>query len=179
MLFVGCIICVASSTSMIIWCDHYQLFGFGFVFILNLRNVCYLVSGLPIWVRRVSDTAPLRMRRESSGAPHASLIYNFVVCWVVWNNFCFHVWHFAMTVMSSFWRYLFVDIALMTWPKTWPVGIDHCCAGYCLHGNLAKYAADLYHYLDTNLRAEKCVPEINIGLKTSRILYTTQWTELI
>ena len=27
-------------------------------------------------VRSVSDTAPLRMRRESSGAPHTSLVYN-------------------------------------------------------------------------------------------------------
>ena len=74
--------------------------------------------------------------------------------------------------MSSVWRYLFVGIALMTWPKTWPVGIDHCIACYCFHGNLSTYAADLRHYLDTNVRAEKCVPVINIGLKTSSDLYT-------
>ena len=79
---------------------------------------------------------------------------------------------FALTVMSSLWRNLFVGIALMTWPKIWPVGIDHCSVGYCFHGNLAKYAADLCHYLDTNVRAEKCVPAINIGLKTSIITST-------
>jgi len=74
--------------------------------------------------------------------------------------------------MFCLWRYLFVGIALVTWPKTWPVGIDPCNVGYCFHGNLAKYAADLCHYLDTNLRVEKCVPVINIGLKTSRLVST-------
>ena len=73
--------------------------------------------------------------------------------------------------MSSFWRYLFIGIALMTWPKTWPVGIDHCCVCYCFHGNVSKYAADLRHYLDTNQRAEKYVTAINISLKTSIDLY--------
>ena len=48
----------------------------------------------------------------------ASLVYHLIVVWVVWNNLYFFVWHFAITVMSSFWRYLFVGIALMTWPKT-------------------------------------------------------------
>ena len=103
---------------------------------LNLRNVCSLVSGLPIRFRSVRDTATLRMRRESSGAPLASLVYNVVVVWVVWNNVCFLVWYFAMTIMSSFWRYLFVGIALMTWPKTWTVGIDHCSICYCFNGNV-------------------------------------------
>ena len=98
---------------------------------------CSLVSGLPIWARSVSDTAPLRKRRESSGL----YIYNFVVVWVVWSNFCFLVWLFAITVMSCLWRYLFVGIALMTWPKTWPVGIDHCSVCYWFHGNLSKYAS--------------------------------------
>jgi len=78
------------------------------------------------------------MRRESIGARHASLIYNFVVVWVVWNNLCFLVWLFAITVMSSLWRYLFVGIADMTWPKTWPVGIDHCSQGYCFDGNFCE-----------------------------------------
>ena len=60
----------------------------------------------------------------------------------------------------------------MTWPKTWPVGIDHLSAWYCFHGNVAKYAADLPHKLVTNLRNEKCVTAINIGLKSSIDLYT-------
>ena len=85
------------------------------------------------------------------------LVYHLVVVWIVWNNYCLFVWHFAMTTMSSFWRYLFFGIALMAWPKTWPVGSDHCSVCYCFHGNLSKYDASLHHYLDTHLRAEKCV----------------------
>ena len=74
----------------------------------------------------MGDTDPVRMRRASSDEPHAGhayLVYNFVVVWVVWNNLCFLVWLFAIAVMSSLWRYLFVGIALMTWPKSWPVGM--------------------------------------------------------
>ena len=57
----------------------------------------------------------------------------------------------------------------MTWPKTWPVGIDHCSVCYCFHCNVSTYmyAAALPHYLDTNVRAEKRVTAINIALKTS------------
>jgi len=120
----------------------------------------------------VSDTAPLRMRRDSFDAPHESLVYNFLVVWVIWNKFCFLIWLFAITVMSGFWSYLIVGIAHMTWPNTWNVGIDHCSVCYCLPGNFSKYAADLRHYVDTNLRAEKCVPALNIGLKTSRMIAT-------
>ena len=77
-----------------------------------------------------------------------------------------------MTAMSRFWRYLFVGIALMALPKTWPVGIDHCCVCDCFHSNVSKYEADLRYYLGTNLCAEKCVIAINIGLKSSNDLYT-------
>ena len=94
---------------------------------------------------------------RENGATNASLVYHLVVVWVVWNNYCFFVWHFAMTAMSILWRYLFFGIALMAWPKTWPVGSDHCSVCYCFHGNLSKYDACLRHYLDTHLRAEKCV----------------------
>ena len=120
----------------------------------------------------MSDTYPPRMRRASSVEPHACLVHNFVVVWVVWNNLYFLVWLFAFTLMSSFWRYLFVCIALMTWPKSWPVGTDHCSICYCCQGNVSTYAFDLRHYLDRNLRAEKCVTAINIRLKTSNDLYT-------
>ena len=115
----------------------------------------------------MSDTTPLRIRRESSG-----LVYNLVVVSVVWNNFCFLVWLFTMTVISSFWRCLFVGISLLTWPKTWPVGIDHCSVCYCFHGKVSKYAADLRHCLETNLSAEKCVTAINICLARSNYVYT-------
>ena len=77
-----------------------------------------------------------------------------------------------MTAMSSFSRYLFVSIALMAWPKAWPVGIDHCSVCDCFHGKVSNNEAGLCHYLDTNLRAEKCVTAINIGLKTSNDIYT-------
>ena len=50
----------------------------------------------------VWTTKTLRTRRERSGAPHASLVYNRVVAWVVWKNLCFFVWYFVMTVMSCF-----------------------------------------------------------------------------
>ena len=80
--------------------------------------------------------------------PRASLLYNFVVVWVDWNNFCFVLWLFAITVMSSFWRYLFIGIALLTCSKTWPVGIDLCSICYYFHGNVSPDAADLLHYLD-------------------------------
>ena len=116
---------------------------------------------------RVSDTDRLRMRRASSDEPHACLVYHFVVVWVVWNNPWFLVWLFAIAVMSSRWRYLFVGTALMTRPKSWPVGTDHCSICYCFQGNVTTYAFELRHYLDTNLRAEICVTAINMGLKTS------------
>ena len=77
-----------------------------------------------------------------------------------------------MTVMSRCWRYLFVGITLMTWPKAWPVGIGHCIVCYCFHCNVSTYAAALPHYLGTNVRAEKHVTAVNIGLKTSNDLYT-------
>ena len=66
----------------------------------------------------MSDTTSLRIRSKSSSAPHGSLVCNFVVVWVVWNTFCFLVKHFAITVMSSFLRHLFVGTALKIWPNT-------------------------------------------------------------
>ena len=77
-----------------------------------------------------------------------------------------------MTAMSRCWRYLFVGIALMARLNPCPVGIDHCSVYDCLHGNVSKYEAGLRNYLDKNLRAEKCVIAINIGLKSSNDLYT-------
>ena len=121
----------------------------------------------------MSDTTHLRTRRERSGAPYAFLGYHVVAVWVVWNNYCLlFVWHFAMTAMSRCWRYLFVGIALMARLNPWPVGIDHCSMYDSLHGNVSKYEAGLRNYLDTNLRANKCVIAINIGLKSSNDLYT-------
>ena len=72
---------------------------------------------------------------------------------------------FGVTCLSA-------GMALKTWPKSWPVGTDHCSICYCFQGNIPTYAFDLRHYLDTNLRAEKRVTAGNIGLKTSNDLYT-------
>ena len=72
---------------------------------------------------------------------------------------------FGVTCLSA-------GIALKTWPKSWPVGTDHCSICYCFQGNIPTYAFDLRHYLDTNLRAEKRVTAVNIGLKTSNDIYT-------
>ena len=60
----------------------------------------------------------------------------------------------------------------MTRPKSWPVGTDHCSICYCFQSNVSTYAFDLRQYLNTNLRAEKCVTAIDIGLKTSNDLFT-------
>ena len=117
---------LCSFVPMIIWCDHCLLVALWFRFHIELANFCCLVPCLPIWFRNVSDQQNHRTRRKRSGAPHASLIYHLVVVWVVWNNICFFVWHFVMTVMSCFWRYLFVGIALKARPKIWPVGIYNC-----------------------------------------------------
>ena len=78
-----------------------------------------------------------------------------------------------MTAMSRFWRYLYVGMALMARPKTWPIGIDHCSVCDCFYGNVSKYEAGLRYYLDTNLRAEKRVIATNIGLKSSNDLDTS------
>ena len=60
----------------------------------------------------------------------------------------------------------------MALPKTWPVCIDHCSVCDCFHGYVSKYEAGLRNYLGTNLRPEKCVIAINIGLKSSNDFYT-------
>ena len=92
---------------------------------------------------------------------HASIVYNRVVAWVVWKNLCFFVWYFVMTVMSCFWRYLFVGIALMVWPRTsWPVGSYHCIACYWLHGNgqcLKRKRISVTTYIQVCLPSNVCL----------------------
>jgi len=82
-LFVGWTLCVASSASMIIGCDHCQLGVLLFRFHIVLTN-CLLFGVRSSYLsQNVSDPTPLRMRRQSCGAPDARLIYNFVVVWVL------------------------------------------------------------------------------------------------
>ena len=103
----------------------------------------------------------LRTRRERSGAPHASLVYNRVVAWVVWKN----LWFFRMVLRHDwlclvFWRYLFVGIALTVWPRTWPVGSYHCVARYWLHGNgqcLKRKRISVTTYIQVCLASDVCL----------------------
>ena len=100
-LFVGLSVCVAEYQSLL-WCDYCLLVALWFLFHIELAK------SLPFRFRS-SDLIPkfelqktLRTRRKRSGAPHASLVYNRVVAWVVWKNLCFFVWYFVMTVMLAF-----------------------------------------------------------------------------
>ena len=147
--------CLCSSIPMIIWCDHCLLVALCFRFHIELAKCLLFRSRSPDLIPKYERQKPLITRRERSGAPHASLVYHLVVAWVVWKNFCVFVWHFVMTVMSSFCCYLFAGIPLMAWPKPWPVGMYHCSnMCYWFHGNVSRYEAGLRHYLDTNMRAE-------------------------
>ena len=107
---------------MIMWCDHCLLVALWFRFHIELAKCLLFGAAFSDLISKCERQKPLRTRRERSGAPHASLVYHLVVAWVVWNNICFFVWHFVMTVMSSFWLYLFVGIVFKAWPKIWPVG---------------------------------------------------------
>ena len=102
---------------MIIWCDHCLLVALWFRFHIALAKSLLFGSRYSDLIPKCERQKPLITRRERSGAAHASWLYNLVVAWVVWNTFCFFVWHIVMTVMSRFWRYLFVGIALIAWPK--------------------------------------------------------------
>jgi hypothetical protein len=70
-----------------------------------------------------------------------------------------------MTVMSSFWRYLFVGIALMVWPRTWPVGSYHCIARYWLHGYaqcLKRKRISVTTYIQVFLPSNVCLQSIYV-----------------
>ena len=70
-----------------------------------------------------------------------------------------------MTVMSSFWRYLFVGIALMVWPTTWPVGSYHCIARYWLHGYaqcLKRKRISVTTYIQVCMPSNVCLQSIYV-----------------
>ena len=80
---------LCSSIPIVIWCDYCLLVALWFRFHI------VLAKSLPFRLRS-SDLIPkferqktLRTRRKRSGAPHASLVYNRVLAWVVWKNLCF------------------------------------------------------------------------------------------
>ena len=125
---------------IVIWCDYCLLVALWFLFHIELAK------SLPFRFRS-SDLIPkfelqktLRTRRKRSGAPHASLVYNRVVAWVVWKNLCFFVWYFVMTVMlafaSSVCRHRRSWYGQGTWPirqlSLYPHAIDCMAMGQCL-----------------------------------------------
>ena len=114
---------LCSSIPIVIWCDYSLLVALWFCFHTEVAKCLLFRFRSSDLIPKCERQKTLRTRRERSGAPHASLVYNRVVAWVVWKNLFFFVWCFVMTVMSSFWRYRFVDIALMVWPSTWPVRV--------------------------------------------------------
>ena len=117
---------LCSSIPIVIWCDYCLLVALWFRFHIEIAKCLLFRFRSSDLIPKCERQKTLRTRRKRSGAPHASLVHNRVVVWVVWKNLCFFVWYFVMTVMSSFWRYLFVGIALIVWPRTWPVGSYHC-----------------------------------------------------
>ena len=147
---------LCSSIPIVIWCDCLP----ASCFVVSFSYWTCQMSAVSFQVFRfdseVWTTETLRTRRERNGAPHAGLVYNRVVAWVVWRNLCFFVWYFVMTVMSSFWRYLFVGIALMVWQRSWPVGSYHCIRTLLITWQWAmpQKEADLRHYLHTIVLVE-------------------------
>ena len=152
---------LCGSIPIVIWCEYCLLVTLWYNLHIELAK-CLLFRF------RSSDLIPkcerqntLRTRRGRSGAPYVSIVYNRVVAWVVWKNLCFFLWYFVMTVMSCFWRYLFVGIALMVWPRTsWPVGCYHCIACYWLHGNgqfLKRKRISVTTYIQVCLPSNVCL----------------------
>ena len=144
-LFVGWTIWVANSTSIIIRCDRCLLGVLRLRFYIVLAT-CLLLS--LVWSSYLRPTcerhnASENATREQWCTPHKSSI-SFPICLGSLQQLLFSL----MTLrhdcyMSSFWRYLFVDIALMTRPQTWPVGIGHCSVCYCFHCNVPTYMQPL------------------------------------
>ena len=147
---------LCSSIPIVIWCDYCLLVALWFRFHIEIAKCLLFRFRSSDLIPKCERQKSLRTRRKRSGAPHASLVHNRVVAWVLWKNLCFFVWYFVMTVMSSFWRYLFVGIALIVWPRTWPVGSYHCIRTLLIAWQWAmpQKEADLRHYLHTSVLAE-------------------------
>ena len=112
---------------------------------------------------RSSDLIPkcerqktLRIRRERSGAPHASLVYNRVVAWVVWKNLCCfrmvlrhdcYVYLLALPVCRHSAHGMAKDLACWQLSLYRTLLIAWLCA-------MPQKEADLRHYLHTSVHAE-------------------------
>ena len=97
-----------------------------------------------------------RTRRERSGAPHASLVYNHVVAWVLWKNLCFfrmvlrhvrYVFFLALPVCRHSAHGMANDLAC------WQLSL---CRTVLIAWQWAMFQkeADLRHYLHTSVLAE-------------------------
>ena len=87
-LFVG-LFGLCSSIPIVIWCDYCLLVAFWFRFHIELAKCLLFRFRSSDLIPKCERQKTLRTRRKRSGAPHASLVYNRVVAWVVWKNLCF------------------------------------------------------------------------------------------
>jgi hypothetical protein len=89
-------ICMAfglcSSIPIVIWRDYCLLVALWCRFHIELAKCLLFRFRSSDLVPKCERQKTLRTRRERSGAPHANLVYNRVVAWVVWKNLCFFVW---------------------------------------------------------------------------------------
>ena len=129
---------------MIIWCDH-CLLG-----VLRLRFYIVLATCLLLSLARSSYLRPTCERhnpsenatREQWWTSRKTSI-SFPVCLGSLQQLLVSLMALRNDCYVNLWRYLFVDIALMTRPKTWPVGIGHCSVCYCFHCNVPTYMQPL------------------------------------
>ena len=165
--------CVASSISMMTWCNYCLLVALRYGFHTELAK-CLLFRFRSSYLSpncERHNTSQNTTRQKWCTARKSRISYCNCLGSLE-KLFLFSYGISPWLQCLGFWRYLFVGIALVAFPKTWPVGIDHCSVCDCFHSNVSKYEADLRYYLGTNLCAEKCVIAINIGLKSSNDLYT-------
>ena len=143
-LFVGHTICVASSISMMIWCDHCLLVAFRFRFHIELAK-CLLfgVRSSYLSPKCARHNTCQNTTREKWCTPRKSSISS-CSCLGSLKQLLFFSYS-TSPWLSSFSLYLFVGIALMAWPKDWSVGIDHCSVCDCFHGKVSNNEAGLRH----------------------------------
>ena len=80
---------LCSSIPIVIWCDYSLLVALWFCFHTEVAKCLLFRFRSSDLIPKCERQKTLRTRRERSGAPLASLVYNRVVAWVVWKNLCF------------------------------------------------------------------------------------------
>ena len=147
---------------MIIWCDHCLLVAFWFRFHTELDKSPLFGSTCSDLIPKCEQQKPLRTRRERSGATQASLLYNLVVAWIVWNTFCF----FRMAHRHDCYVYLLAFTCLAVY-RTLHGQRSGLLAFITVAHPIDSMAmpqteAGRRHYLAIYLRAEYCVIAITI-----------------